>query len=994
MLLMTQATNCVATKKYFETVLTQGDYYLGQEVAGHWWGLGADLLGVGQGARVENEPFARLLQGFHPVTGAKLTQRLRKDRRPGMDLTFSVPKSVSLAWALGSDERVVAALQEAVRETMTRDVEPLVARRRREGVFAATKQQRPTGKLIYADFLHKTSRPVDGHPDPHLHVHAFVMNWTEEGGRHFAGELEEIKRQAPTLQAKFEARLAGKLERLGYRVEPVRYQQSGRHKRGWEITGVERATIEKFSRRTDQIEAHALVHGIDDAAVKGKLGVLTRQKKEPEQSVSDLRALWFERLSDTERIAFASLLGRASGREEGTQSPAVAAAIDRPTVRQAEQAVAHAGATPRDDQRALESVHYALDHHLYRQSTVERHRVVATALEHALTLSPESIEHALDRVGVLQAQSETDGRVRQLVTTRSVLEAERRMIAYARDGRGTRRAIGSEDYAFRRDWLNGHQKGAVRHVLTSRDAVTAVVGGAGTGKTSLMEEAADAVRASGKEVFTFAPSTGAREVLQEKGFENAQTVEHLIRNTRLQESLRDQVLWVDEAGLLDVRSMNAVFAIAQQQNARVVLSGDTRQHASPGRGEAMRLLETEAGLNVARSEEIQRQKGRYRRAIELVSRGEEVVDRQGTTGLAAGFDLLDALGKIHELPADQRCARLAERYLAATEQGKSSLVVAPTHAEGRAVTAEIRDRLRAQGRLSLQEQTLTQLRSLNLSAAQKSDPRNYAADAGLVVQFHQNTAGGFERGDRYRVTRSTREEVLLTPLTGGDAKPLPREQADRFEVYTEHPLTIAVGDKVRFSLGGVTANQAHRISNGRLDEVKGFDKRGNLLLKNGWKVRHDYGHLDLGYVITSHAAQGKDSDVAIAAMGAESLPAVNARQFYVTASRGRDDIAIYVDDKQRVRAAIQQSGRELSASELARSAGAIGEGAAKAREAGGELKRRALAYRDRVVQWWRGRQAERGTEPTPEPTRFLGPQPLIDQRTGVVMTPQLEGGRG
>ena len=60
---------------------------------------------------------------------------------------------------------------------------------------------------------------------------------------------------------------------------------------------------------------------------------------------------------------------------------------------------------------------------------------------------------------------------------------------------------------------------------------------------------------------------------------------------------------------MDVRSMNAVFEIAKEQKARVVLSGDTRQHSSPRRGEAMRLLERESGLNVARVEAIQRQKG-------------------------------------------------------------------------------------------------------------------------------------------------------------------------------------------------------------------------------------------------------------------------------------------------------------------------------------------------------------------------------------------------
>ncbi|WP_246109660.1 relaxase domain-containing protein [Roseimaritima multifibrata] len=128
MLIATQGKNIVATRQYFDQVLTQGDYYLGQEVNGHWHGHGAEILGLGRGTEVTKQQFSDLLQGKHPIDGSQLTQRSRKDRRPGMDLTFSVPKSVSLAWAINGDERLIVALREAVHETMARDVDPNVFR--------------------------------------------------------------------------------------------------------------------------------------------------------------------------------------------------------------------------------------------------------------------------------------------------------------------------------------------------------------------------------------------------------------------------------------------------------------------------------------------------------------------------------------------------------------------------------------------------------------------------------------------------------------------------------------------------------------------------------------------------------------------------------------------------------------------------------------------------------------------------------------------------
>lgn len=94
MLIATQSQNAKGTRKYFEQVPARGDYYLGQEVAGRWNGLGAAILGLGDNGDVSKEQFNRLLVGKHPITGKQLAQRQRQDRRPGVDLTFSVHTSV------------------------------------------------------------------------------------------------------------------------------------------------------------------------------------------------------------------------------------------------------------------------------------------------------------------------------------------------------------------------------------------------------------------------------------------------------------------------------------------------------------------------------------------------------------------------------------------------------------------------------------------------------------------------------------------------------------------------------------------------------------------------------------------------------------------------------------------------------------------------------------------------------------------------------------
>ncbi|MEM9411300.1 MAG: relaxase, partial [Planctomycetota bacterium] len=166
---------------------------------------------------------------------------------------------------------------------------------------------------------------------------------------------------------------------------------------------------------------------------------------------------------------------------------------------------------------------------------------------------------------------------------------------------------------------------------------------------------------------------------------------------------------------------------------------------------------------------------------------------------------------------------------------------------------------------------------------------------------------------------------------------------------------------------GTTRDGKGRITNGRLDEVSGFDRDGNIVLKNGKVVDRDFGHLDLGYVITSHASQGKDRKLAIAAMGSSSLPAINAKQFYVTVSRGSEDVAIFVDDKAKVRRNIERSGNQLSATELsAHSETDKGSELSSQRESTADWvrqgQRAVLSFRDRLKHWFQGMNREQSSE--------------------------------
>jgi hypothetical protein len=99
--------------------------------------------------------------------------------------------------------------------------------------------------------------------------------------------------------------------------------------------------------------------------------------------------------------------------------------------------------------------------------------------------------------------------------------------------------------------------------------------------------------------------------------------------------------------------------------------------------------------------------------------------------------------------------------------------------------------------------------------------------------------------------------------------------------------------------------------------VSGFTEEGDIALSNGWVISKDFGHLAHGYVTTSHASQGKTVDVVLGAMGSESRPAINAAQFYVTASRGRERFTLYTDlSAHQLREAIKKQDTRKSATEV------------------------------------------------------------------------------
>jgi conjugative relaxase-like TrwC/TraI family protein len=220
MLRVTQSVSAQGATRYFDEALARGDYYTEQDRSIGTWG-GKAALQLGLSGQVQREDFIALALNADPGSGERLTARTKNNRTAGYDFTFSVPKSVSVFMALEPETEVREMVLEAFGATMADLEAEMKTRVRGKDQFGRQRDtERLTGNLAYAAFVHEVSRPVDGVPDPHFHIHCYVLNATYDEAEHRwkAGFFRDLKRNAPYWEAAFHARVAGKLVEAGYGI--------------------------------------------------------------------------------------------------------------------------------------------------------------------------------------------------------------------------------------------------------------------------------------------------------------------------------------------------------------------------------------------------------------------------------------------------------------------------------------------------------------------------------------------------------------------------------------------------------------------------------------------------------------------------------------------------------------------------------------------------------------------------------------------------------
>jgi conjugative relaxase-like TrwC/TraI family protein len=547
----------------------------------------------------------------------------RVDGRVAMfDHCFNSPKSVSLL-AAGGGERIRREVAAARAEALAVPIAYL----QRHGIGVrrdhnGTDRHRAVGGLLGIAFEHRISRAGD----PHTHTHVLVQNATlGPDGRWTALDSDRLYAHLMAADHLYlAAERAALTQRLGVRWGPVDARSGAA-----EIVGLDdRALIERFSKRSEQIDHWLAEHGLSGIKASSAAAVATRAPKDHAESEQSVYARWQRELAE-----------RGVGEREFSQvcQGGRGRFVREHEVRQVlDELAGPQGLTAQASTFTRADV----------VDVLAKRLPVAVSAEVALTQA----ERVADRF--LGERSVRVGRDRRLdadrYSTPQLLEVERQLVASAVERRDERCAQVRPEVV--RSVLDRHptagadQAAMVQDVCRSGSGVVLVVGRAGSGKTWTLGLAREAFQLDGYRVLGCAPTGIATVGLGEEGFSEIRTVDRLLWDLDRKQAELDArtVLVADEAAMLGTRKLAPLLEHAERVGAKVVLVGDDRQFASIQAGGGFRALRLRLGASEL-TENRRQVQAWEQRAIEGVRAGrvEEAICAYAEHDRVQAFDTRD-----------------------------------------------------------------------------------------------------------------------------------------------------------------------------------------------------------------------------------------------------------------------------------------------------------------------------------------------------------------
>jgi conjugative transfer relaxase protein TraI len=923
--------------------LGQDNYYtegntLAQERS-QWWGAGAKAMGLS--GIVEPKRFTELLKGHLP-SGQQLGKKVDGEllHRPGFDLTFSAPKSVSLLALLGEDERIFKAINRATDKALALiEREQAKTRIMKDGVLMTER----TGKLVVARFLHDLSREID----PQLHTHCVVLNMTvrrDGKWRSLASQLGSYKENAEKIPqgffegvrhfqkyygAVFRAELAYEMRELGYTVEKTSAYGF------FEIAGISKESIRVFSQRRQDIEALMKAQGVSGAKA-AELATLNTRRPKANIARSELKAIW-----ETKAALKAVLTV-----QEAQQ-----------TVAQARQQVetSHRDVTQHLSPEALALAQSALresiTHLSETQVSLRETELLARAIYYSMGETPTAtlctaLEAAQKQGDLIPLSLKPDERGERYFTTPVLLRDEQTLLQIMAQSHPSGEPIVASEklQAFLREHgdLTPDQRQALRTLFSSDQLIGALVGPTGSGKTHLIAPMMTLAKLGGYQPILLT-STAAETLDLKKQLHTTPTnlqmwfqslfeqkqVDTVFGFLKRQESLSTLDAWfqkkplfiVDKATQLPMPQATALATVAQRLNGRLIVIGDPQSALTWRTGTPLTQLLANGVVTAHLTGQHRSPDTPLRTAIT------ETLNHN----IKAAFEQIGQRIVSVENP-EQRWERMAAHWAElSTAERARSLILAPNRSTTDALNVAVREALKQSGEIDIStERSMTILLPHYKRVAEQRIVRHY--QVGQWIRFHQDYRSlSVHRGDYHRIDGIDvkNNELLLTNDVGKIRRWDPGKVPEgAIEVFDAKSRSVAVGDQLIWQRSDKRQGfiKGERITVTSITEKKltvmphpesGASAKLRAL---DWR-KPSARHFEYGYALTPSQASHRHPDIVIAYQSSGSRQS-HQRAFYSLLAQAKSHAWIYTENKAQLLKTVQRySGDKLTAIDAVLQAG-------------------------------------------------------------------------
>ncbi len=928
-----------AAKYFTNDDLVSGEYYTAEQAGevSQWGGEGVKDSPIAAGTPVTREAFEKVLNGETP-NGQQLRQF--EGRRPGIDMTFSAPKSVSLMAYIAGDKRILGpegAHLKAVQKTMAW-VEKNLAETRKD--IDGKKVPVQTGNLVYALFQHDTSRARD----PQAHIHAVVANMTRMAdGTWQALHNDKIWQNNSVIGTIYHAFLRNEMEQLGYKV-----QLEGKHGT-FEIVGVPKAVIEAFSQRREEIVALSKSLGIKSTQGMREVTARSRDPKVAGENNQDLVKEWIEKAesqgfngkeileaalrASREQPENLAVRGYKAMLEVVNTAREFVSGLLRSPEPLVDAGIARLAGSP-GDARAQLAVASAVRILSQREAAFQVHQVSKTALDLGLKgVTIDNVEARIDRLikngQLVSGEIRHKGRLVDAVTTPESLKVEQSILDHVEAGNGKGISIVDaasapsrlQEAAAPRE-LNQGQLAAATMIVSSEDRYVVVQGVAGAGKSTMLQTVAAVARDEGKQVLGLAfqnkmvgdmregmvPKNLSAEDMEKAGV-SAQTIASFIwQNERFlsdpnspgaqerRNELAGTIVVVDETSMVSSDDMLKLMRITEALGIeKVAFVGDRQQLSSIDAGKSFAMIQA-AGITMARMDQNVRINPENKQLLTVAA-----LANTGRAG--AALKVLGDNVSEHAEPA----AQAAETWLALSAEDRAVTAVFVSGREARSeINTEIQQGLRQEGTLKGDGLDVTVHDRVSKEREQLRYAHHYTVGQTLTVTG-QIREVGLGRG-QYQVSRIfDNGKVQLTGPNGRNLRFDPQKidpsiTRSRLELSNLETLKIYEGDTIRWT----TNDKDRGLDNAALAKIVSIEG-GSVTVEtaNNERLTLERGdpmlsRIGLAYALNMHMAQGVTADKGIGVMLSYEHNLSNQRLFNVLVTRVRDGLTMIVDDREKL----------------------------------------------------------------------------------------------